>query len=576
MAKKKDTDKTDSPKPKAKRKTTRRPRKKKQESPVSEAPEERVLIDGELESLDEAEALDPRDAASSREESAGSGETEEETVEVSDDQDEDARSPEDRESLEEESDADEDEADEIDEADEADESDEADQETDSDSSQEEDDPFATGFDEEMHEKYERIKRGQLHITDLQRLTPQELHELAREEGIEDHASMNRQELVFQILKERIMQNGLMYGEGVLEVLPDGFGFLRSPDYDYMPSPDDIYVSPSQIRRFGLQQGHVVAGQIRPPKESEKYFALLRVEAINFQEPDTRQDKKSFEDLTPCFPNRRIQLETTQREINMRVVNLITPIGFGQRMLVVSPPRTGKTIILQKIANAITANHPDAYVIILLIDERPEEVTFMKRSTTAEVVSSTFDEPATRHIQIAEMVTAKARRMVEHGQDVVVLLDSITRLARAYNAEAPHSGKILTGGVDASALQAPKRFFGSARAVEEGGSLTVIGTALIETGSRMDEVIFEEFKGTGNSELHLDRRLSDRRLYPAVDPSRSGTRKEELLMEEKEERLVSVLRKLLAEMQPVDAIELLTDRLGKTKTNAEFLQSMTGD
>jgi transcription termination factor Rho len=388
--------------------------------------------------------------------------------------------------------------------------------------------------------------------------------------------MNRQELVFQILKKRIMQDGLMYGEGVLEILPDGFGFLRSPDYDYQPSPDDIYVSPSQIRRFNLQQGHIVAGQIRPPKESEKYFALLRVEAINFQEPDSRKDKKAFEDLTPMFPQKRIQLETTQREIATRVVSLITPIGFGQRMLIVSPPRTGKTILLQKIANAITTNHPEAYVIILLIDERPEEVTFMKRTTKAEVVSSTFDEPGPRHLQIAEMVTAKARRMVEHGQDVVVLLDSITRLARAYNVQAPHTGKILTGGVDASALQAPKRFFGSARAVEEGGSLTVIGTALIETGSRMDEVIFEEFKGTGNSELHLDRRLADRRMYPAIDPSRSGTRKEELLMDDKELRLVNVLRKLLAEMQPTDAMELLTDRLTKAQTNAEFLQSMTGD
>jgi len=419
--------------------------------------------------------------------------------------------------------------------------------------------FSTGFDEEMHEKC---------VSDL--------HDLARSEEVEGYVGLSKQELVFQVLKSRIMKDGLMYGEGVLEILPDGFGFLRSPDYDYLPSPDDIYVSPSQIRRFGLRKGSIVAGQIRPPKESEKYFALLLVEAINYEAPDSLTDKVNFEDLTPMFPERRIFLETTPQELNMRVVNLVTPIGFGQRMLIVAPPRTGKTVLLQKIANAITTNHPDAYVIILLIDERPEEVTDMRRNTTAEVVSSTFDEPASRHIQIAEMVLTKAKRMVEFGRDVVILMDSITRLARAYNTEAPHSGKILTGGVDAGALQAPKRFFGGARCIEEGGSLTVIGTALVDTGSRMDEVIFEEFKGTGNSELCLDRRLVDRRMWPAIDISRSGTRKEELLLDPTELKLIYRLRKVLAEMQVVDAMELLLSRLAKVSTNAEFLMTLSLD
>jgi transcription termination factor Rho len=432
------------------------------------------------------------------------------------------------------------------------------------------------FDKEMHAKYERVKRGELHITDLQRMSVAELHEIAKTEGIEEYVGLGKQDLVFKILKQRIQKNGLMYGEGVLEILPDGFGFLRSPDYDYLPSPDDIYVSPSQIRRFGLLQGNIVAGQIRPPKESEKYFALLRVEAVNYEEPEKLAAKVNFEDLTPTHPDRRIFLEHAPEEINMRVVNLVTPIGFGQRMLIVAPPRTGKTILLQKMANAIAANHPDVTVIILLIDERPEEVTDMRRHTTAEVISSTFDEPATRHIQIAEMVTAKAKRMVEYGKDVVILLDSITRLARAYNAVAPHSGKILTGGIDASALQAPKRFFGAARAIEEGGSLTVVGTALVDTGSRMDEVIFEEFKGTGNSELHLDRRLVDRRMWPAIDVSRSGSRKEELLLDPTELKLVYRLRKALADMQPVDAMELLISKLQKVKTNAEFLMSLNVD
>ena len=432
------------------------------------------------------------------------------------------------------------------------------------------------FDKEMHQKYERVKRGELHITDLQKMAVAELHEIAKQEDLDEWAGLPKQELIFKILKARIHKSGLMYGEGVLEILPDGFGFLRSPDYNYLPSPDDIYVSPSQIRRFGLRPGNIVAGQIRPPKESEKYFALLRVEAVNFEAPDQLTDKVNFEDLTPTHPDRRIFLESTPEELNMRVVNLVTPIGFGQRMLIVAPPRTGKTVLLQKIANSIHYNHPDTYVIIMLIDERPEEVTDMKRNTKAEVISSTFDEPASRHVQIAEMVNAKAKRMVEYGKDVVILLDSITRLARAYNTEVPHSGKILTGGVDANALQRPKRFFGAARAVEEGGSLTVIGTALIDTGSRMDEVIFEEFKGTGNSELHLDRRLVDRRVWPAIDISRSGTRKEELLLDPTELKLVFRLRKVLADMQPVEAMELLISRLAKVKLNAEFLMSMNID
>ena len=432
------------------------------------------------------------------------------------------------------------------------------------------------FDQELHAKYEKVKKGELHITDLQKMTVIELHEIAKDEGLEEYTGLKKQDLVFQILRSRIQKNGLMYGEGVLEILPDGFGFLRSPDYDYLPSPDDIYVSPSQIRRFGLKQGNIVAGQIRPPKESERYFALLRVEAVNLEAPDKLSEIISFEDLTPYHPEQRIFLETTAEEINMRVVNLVTPIGFGQRMLIVAPPRTGKTVLLQKIANAISANHPDAYLIILLIDERPEEVTEMQRATSAEVISSTFDEPASRHIQIAEMVIEKAKRMVEFKHDVVILLDSVTRLGRAYNAEQPHSGRIMTGGIDANALQKPKRFFGAARKIEEGGSLTIIGTALIDTGSKMDEVIFEEFKGTGNSELHLDRRLVDRRVWPAIDISRSGTRKEELLLDPKELKLVFRLRKVLSEMNPVEAMELLISRLMKCKTNAEFLMSMAID
>ncbi|MCG3177903.1 MAG: Transcription termination factor Rho [Phycisphaerae bacterium] len=435
---------------------------------------------------------------------------------------------------------------------------------------------APAVDDETHEKYEKIKKGDLHITDLQRLSVGELHSIAKDEGLTEYTSMKKQDLIFNILKSRINKSGMMYGEGVLEILPDGFGFLRSPDYNYLPCPDDIYVSPSQIRRFGLRNGHVVAGQIRPPKESERYFALLRVEAINYEDPDLLTEKVVFEDLTPLHPNERLFLETSTQEINMRIVDLVTPIGKGQRGLIVAPPRTGKTVLLQKMANAISTNHPEVYLMILLIQERPEEVTEMERSTQAEVISSTFDEPTSRSVQVAEMVIEKAKRLVEYGRDVVILLDSITRLARAYNTEVPHSGKILTGGVDANALQKPKQFFGAARNIEEGGSLTILATALVDTGSKMDEVIFEEFKGTGNSELHLDRRLVDRRTWPAIDISRSGTRKEELLLDPKELELVYRLRRVLSDMNVVEALEMLKARLEKTSSNAEFLLSMNLD
>lgn len=431
-------------------------------------------------------------------------------------------------------------------------------------------------DAAIHDRYEDIKRGEIHLTELQKMTMPQLIRTAKSEGVVEYTGLKKQDLIFKILKERVKQNGLMFGEGTLEVLPDGFGFLRSPDYNYLPCPDDIYVSPSQIRRFGLKTGAIVAGQIRPPKENERYFALLRVEAINYEDPDRLSEKVGFDDLTPLHPLGRIQLETTADEINMRVVDMVTPIGKGQRGLIVAPPRTGKTILLQKIANSVLANHPDAYVMVLLIDERPEEVTDMERSVkgpTAEVISSTFDEPASRHIQVAEMVIEKAKRMVEYGRDVVILLDSITRLARAYNTEAPHSGKILTGGIDASALQKPKRFFGAARKIEEAGSLTILATALVDTGSRMDDVIFEEFKGTGNMELHLDRRLVDKRVWPAIDVNRSGTRREELLMDPEELRRVWILRRVLNDMNPVEAMELLTGRMRKSKSNAEFLMSM---
>jgi len=428
---------------------------------------------------------------------------------------------------------------------------------------------------ERTERTERVeKKEELNIRQLQKMTIKELQDLAKKEGVKECHGLKKQELIFKILKDRVTQNGLMYGEGVVEVLPEGFGFLRSPDYSYLPGPDDIYISPSQIRRFGIKTGVTVSGQIRPPKEGERYFALLKVEAINFEDPEVMAERVLFDDLTPLHPTERLLLETTPEEINMRIMDLITPVGKGQRGLIVSPPRAGKTVLLQKIANAVSKNHPEVYLIILLIDERPEEVTEMERATTAEVVSSTFDEPASRHVQVADMVLEKAKRMVEYGKDVLILLDSITRLARAYNTEVPHSGKILSGGIDANALQKPKRFFGGARNIEEGGSLTIIATALIDTGSRMDDVIFEEFKGTGNMELHLDRRLADRRLYPSIDITRSGTRKEELLLDPEELKRVWLLRKVLNETNPVEAIELLKSRLAKTRTNAEFLMSFS--
>ena len=433
-------------------------------------------------------------------------------------------------------------------------------------------------EESTHAKYERIKKGNLYLTDLQKLTVAELHDVAKNENIIEYSALKKQDLIFRILKERIQQNGLMYGEGVLEVLPDSYGFLRNPSYNYLSSPDDIYVSPSQIRRFGLRTGNTVSGQIRPPKDSEKYFALLRVEAINFENPDMLAEKVVFSDLTPLHPEERLILETVPEELNMRIIDLVTPVGKGQRGLIVAPPRTGKTVLLQKIANAISTNHPEIKLIVLLIDERPEEVTEMERKTAddVEVISSTFDEPAARHCQVAGVVIEKAKRMVEYGQDVVILLDSITRLARAYNTEQPHSGKILTGGVDAGAMQMPKKFFGAARNVEDGGSLTIFATALIDTGSKMDEVIFEEFKATGNMELHLDRRLVDRRTWPAIDISRSGTRREELLLDAKELELVYRLRRVLSELNQIEAVELLKSRLTKCRTNVEFLMTMNID
>jgi transcription termination factor Rho len=401
----------------------------------------------------------------------------------------------------------------------------------------------------------------------------ELQVIARHAGIEDWNNLHKQDLIFRILKGRVDQDGLLYGEGVLEVLPDGFGFLRSPLYSYTASPDDIYVSPSQIRRLGLRNGSFVAGQIRPPKDGERYFALLKVESVNRDGPEIAGSRPNFEDLTPLYPDERFILETAADRVETRIIDLLSPIGKGQRGLIVSPPRAGKTIILQLIANAISANHPDVDLIILLLDERPEEVTDMERNTKAEVISSTFDEPPSRHCTVAEMVIEKAKRMVECGRDVVILVDSITRMGRAYNAEAPHSGRILTGGIDAAALQRPKRFFGAARNVEEGGSLTIMATALIDTGSRMDEVIFEEFKGTGNMELVLDRRLQERRIWPAMDIQRSGTRKEELLLHPDELERVYILRKILNDMQLPEAMTLLRSRLEKTGSNAEFLLSL---
>jgi len=414
----------------------------------------------------------------------------------------------------------------------------------------------------------------MNLTELKEKKIGELTSLAREFNIEGAAGLRKQELIFAILQAQTEKNGFIYGEGVLEILPDGFGFLRCPDYNYLPGPDDIYVSPSQIRRFNLRTGDTVSGQIRPPKEGERYFALLKVESINFEDPESARDKILFDNLTPLYPDERLRLETDPENYSGRIMDLMTPIGKGQRGLIVAAPRTGKTMLLQSMANSIVTNHPEVILIVLLIDERPEEVTDMQRSVKAEVVSSTFDEQAQRHVQVAEMVLEKAKRLVEHKRDVVILLDSITRLARAYNTVVPPSGKILSGGVDSNALHRPKRFFGAARNIEEGGSLTIIATALIDTGSRMDEVIFEEFKGTGNMEIHLDRKLVEKRIFPSIDINRSGTRKEELLLPPEDLNRVWILRKLLSPLNPIDSMEFLLEKMRGTKNNTEFLASMS--
>ena len=441
---------------------------------------------------------------------------------------------------------------------------------------------AASLDEKLtaaaQKKYDEAKKDGYDLASLQHMKPKEIAKVAQKEKIENWSDMPKQKLVFEILKAQATRQGLMIGEGTLEIMPDGFGFLRSPEYSYLASPDDVYVSPSQIRRFGLRKGQVIRGLIRPPKETETYFAMLRVEAINGQDPKVANDVLTFENLTPLHPDERIHLETTQDIIETRVIDLVAPLGFGQRALIVAPPRTGKTVLLQRITNAVAANHPDVHVIVLLVDERPEEVTDFRRSTpdTVEVVASTFDEQASRHIQVAEMVMEKARRMVEFGQNVVILMDSITRLARGYNNATPNTGKIGTGGVDTQALIKPKKFFGSARNIEDGGSLTIIGTALVDTGSKADEVIFEEFKGTGNSELHLTRKLVEKRIWPAIDIAASGTRREELLLDPKEHDLVTRLRKVVSDMSAVEAMELLRNRLTKTSSNAEFLMTMNLD
>ncbi|MFA6321784.1 MAG: transcription termination factor Rho [Candidatus Omnitrophota bacterium] len=413
----------------------------------------------------------------------------------------------------------------------------------------------------------------MEIGELKSMSISELTKLAKDLNVPGISGLKKQDLIFKILQAKTEKEGLIFGEGVLEILPDGFGFLRSPDYNYLPGPDDIYVSPSQIRRFNLRTGDTVSGQIRPPKEGERYFALLKVEAVNFGNPDETKDKTLFDNLTPLYPDERFLLETKPDELSMRVMDLLTPVGKGQRGLIVAPPYSGKTVLLQKFANAVTTNYPEAVLIVLLIDERPEEVTDMQRSVKGEVISSTFDEPSERHIQVAEIVLEKAKRLVEAKKDVVILLDSITRLARAYNSCVPHSGKILSGGVDSNALQKPKRFFGAARNIEEGGSLTIIATALVDTGSRMDEVIFEEFKGTGNMELQMDRNLFQKRIYPAIDIKRSNTRKEELLVHPDELKRIWLMRKVLNELNSDEAMQLLIEKLSKSKTNAEFLMSM---
>jgi transcription termination factor Rho len=413
----------------------------------------------------------------------------------------------------------------------------------------------------------------MHIEDIKRLPISELNNLAKDLNVPGASSMRRQDLIFAILQAQAEKNGVISGSGVLEILPDGFGFLRAVDYNYLPSPDDIYISPSQIRRFNLKTGDTISGEVRPPKEGEKYFALLKVDSVNFESPEQARDKILFDNLTPLYPQEKLNLEFDPENYSTRVMDLFTPIGKGQRGLIVSPPRAGKTVLLQDIAHSITANHKEVVLMVLLIDERPEEVTDMQRSVSGEVISSTFDEPASRHVQVAEMVIEKAKRLVEHKKDVVILLDSITRLARAYNTVVPPSGKVLSGGVDSNALHKPKRFFGAARNIENGGSLTIISTALIDTGSRMDEVIFEEFKGTGNMELHLDRRIADRRVFPAFDLIRSGTRKEELLIAKNNLNRVWILRRLLQEMNPVDAMEFIIGKIRKTENNQEFLDSM---
>ena len=413
----------------------------------------------------------------------------------------------------------------------------------------------------------------MNIVELKDMKINDLTQLARKFKIEGAAGMRKQELIFSLLQAQIEKNGLIYGEGTLEILPDGFGFLRAPDCNYLPGPDDIYVSPSQIRRFNLRTGDTVSGQIRQPKDTERYFALLKVEAVNYEDPEEAREKILFDNLTPLYPERKMKLEKDPENYSTRIMDLLTPIGFGQRGLIVSPPRSGKTMLMQAIANSLSANHKNIVLFVLLIDERPEEVTDMERSVDGEVISSTFDEPAERHVQVAEMVIEKAKRLVEHKKDVVILLDSITRLARAYNSVMPPSGKILSGGVDSNALQRPKRFFGAARNLEEGGSLSIIATALIDTGSRMDEVIFEEFKGTGNMEIHLDRRLADKRVFPAMDIKKSGTRKEELLLPEETLNRVWILRKLLSSLNPVDSLEFLLEKMNGTSDNQEFLDSM---
>jgi transcription termination factor Rho len=415
----------------------------------------------------------------------------------------------------------------------------------------------------------------MNIKDLKKLKINELYKIAKELNVEGASGMRKQELIFAILQAQTEKNGLIFGEGVLEILPDGFGFLRAPDYNYLPGPDDIYISPSQIRRFNLRTGDTVSGQIRPPKDTERYFAMLKVELVNYEDPEVARDKILFDNLTPLYPQEKIYLEVANdsKNYSARVMDLLTPIGKGQRGLIVAAPRTGKTMLLQAIAHSITTNHKEIILIVLLIDERPEEVTDMERSVDAEVISSTFDEPASRHVQVAEMVIEKAKRLVEHQKDVVILLDSITRLARAYNTVVPPSGKVLSGGIDANALQRPKRFFGAARNIEEGGSLTIMGTALIDTGSRMDEVIFEEFKGTGNMEINLDRRLVDRRVFPSIDIQRSGTRKEELLLDRSDLNRIWLLRKVLQPMNTVESMEFLLDKMQATKSNRDFLDSM---